>query len=337
MERTRHHRMQLPSQSDRRFGPYPTDWTLKKTLMGFSGSSLFHNTDKLFTLSVPRSFDSLEHAKRSLDLLVALSLGFVRTIDEVRHAKNDLISLSGRTLQIHLLSEFSIWNNSMANFVKSCNIFTEEDNRFGKSLRLQHIATIIWLARCTELEESGFDAYLPNFASIVKWSRALIVPTPESQEPCLHTNLAALSVTNVPRFSLNMGYIPLLYLVAIKCREPITRREAISILEETNGREGLWDARLHARVARRWMEVEESSVLIYEGAKTVYMEPGPMMRMIADGEARVSKKPIECFRVHDMEISNITEGIKGSCTITIRTYPNGPLEKKAEWTEVLHS
>jgi hypothetical protein len=308
----------------------------QKTLMGFSGSSLFNNTDKLFSLSVPRSFDSLEHAKSSLDQLVASSLGFIRTIHEVRHAEDGLISLSGRTLQIHLLSEFSIWKNSMANFVKSCNIFTEEDNRFGKSLRLQHTATFIWLARCTELEESGFDAYLPEFASIVKWSRALIVSTPESQEPCLHTKLAALSVTNVARFSLNIGYIPPLYLVAIKCRDPITRREAISILEETNGREGLWDARLHARVARRWMEVEESSVMIYEGAKTVYMEPGPMMRMIADGEVRVPQKPKECFRVRDVEISNITEGIRGSCTITIRTYPNGPLEKKVEWTEVLH-
>jgi hypothetical protein len=308
----------------------------QSTLIGFSGSSLFNNTDKVFTLSVPRSFDSLEHAKSSLDLLVASSLGFIRTIHEARHVENDLISLSGRTLQIHLLSEFSIWKNSMANFVKSCNIFTEEDNRFEKSLRLQHIATFIWLARCTELEESGFDAYLPEFASIVKWSRALIVPTPESQKPCLHTKLTALSVTNVARFSLNMGYIPPLYLVAIKCREPITKREAISILEESNGREGLWDARLHARVARRWMEVEESSVLIYEGAKTVSMESGPMMRMIADGEVRVPQKPMECFRVRDMEISNITEGIKGSCTITIRTYPNGPLEKKAEWTEVLH-
>jgi hypothetical protein len=306
------------------------------TLMGFSGSSLFNNTDKLFTLSVPRSFDSLEHAKRSLDLLVASSLGFIRTIHDGKHAENGSISLAGRTLQIHLLSEYSIWKNSMANFVKACNIFTKEDNRFEKSLRLQHTASFIWLARCTELEESGFDAYLPEFASIVKWSRALIAPSPETHESCLHTKLAALTVTNVPRFSLNMGYIPPLYLVAIKCRDPITRREAISILEETNGREGLWDARLHAKVARRWMEVEESSVLIYEGAKTVYMEPGPLMRMIADGEVRVPQKPIECFRVHDMDIRNITEGIKGSCTITIRTYPNGLLGEIAEWTEVLH-
>jgi hypothetical protein len=48
----------------------------QKTLMGFSGSSLFDNTDILFTLSVPRLFDSFEHARRSLDLFVASSLGF---------------------------------------------------------------------------------------------------------------------------------------------------------------------------------------------------------------------------------------------------------------------
>jgi len=306
------------------------------TLMGFSGSSLFYHMDKLLTLSVPRSFDSFEHAKSSLDLLVASSLGFIRSIHDGKHAEAGSVSLTGRTLQIHLLSEFSIWKNSMANFVKSCKTLTEDDYKIEKSLRIQHTASFIWLARCTELEESGFDAYLPEFASIVKWSRALITPSSEPREPCLHTRLAALSVTNVPRFSLNMGYIPPLYLVAIKCRDPITRREAISILEETNGREGLWDARLHAKVARRLLEVEEASVLIFEGAKSVYMEPGPMMRMIADGEAKVPQKPLECFRVHDMDIRDISEGIRGVCNITWRTYPNGLLKEKAEWTEVLH-
>jgi hypothetical protein len=307
------------------------------TLMGFSGSSLFYHMDKLLTLSVPRSFDSFEHAKSSLDLLVASSLGFIRSIHDGKHdAEHGSVSLTGRTLQIHLLSEFSIWKNSMANFVKLNETLTEDDYKIEKSLRIQHTATFIWLARCTELEESGFDAYLPEFASIVKWSRALITPSSELKEPCLHTKLAALSVTNVPRFSLNMGYIPPLYLVAIKCRDPITRREAISILEETNGREGLWDARLHAKVARRLVEVEDASVLLFEGAKTVYMEQGPLMRMIADGEVRVPQKPIECFRVHDMDIRDISEGVRGVCNITWRTYPNGLLKEKAEWTEVLH-
>ncbi|CAD0082891.1 unnamed protein product [Aureobasidium vineae] len=225
----------------------------------------------------------------------------------------------------------------MANFVKSCSVFTDEDNKTEKALRVQHTATFIWLARCTEVEESGFDLYLPEFASIVKWSRFLTTPKQEPKEHCLHSRLASLSVSSVPRFSLNMNYIPPLYLVAIKCRDPITRREAISILEETNGREGLWDARLHAKAARRLVEVEESGVLIFEGAKSAYMEPGPLMRMIADGEVRMPRQNSiqECFRVHDMDLRNVTEGVTGTVDITWRIYPNGRHEEKTQWTEVL--
>ncbi|KAK6005242.1 hypothetical protein QM012_008021 [Aureobasidium pullulans] len=226
----------------------------------------------------------------------------------------------------------------MANYVKSCHKFTDNDNRVEKSLRTQHTATFIWLARCTELEESGFDAYIPEFASIVKWSRILITPNPKPKEWCLHSKLATLSVSNVPRFSLNMSAIPPLYLVAIKCRDPIIRREAITILEEMNGREGLWDARLHAKAARRWVEVEESSAFIYEGAQSAYMEMGPLMRMIVDGEVRVPQKiPMpEFLRVHDMDLRDVTEGASGTCSITWRTYPNGIHEPKMQWQEILH-
>lgn len=116
------------------------------------------------------------------------------------------------------------------------------------------------------------------------------------------------------------------------------RREAISMLEETNGREGLWDARLHARAARRWVEVEESAVLIYEGAKSVYMEPGPLMRMIADGEVRVPQQnPLEeRFRVHDMALRDVTEGESGTCNVTWELYPDGMLGEVMTWKEVLH-
>lgn len=306
------------------------------TLMGFSGSSMFNHVDKLLALSIPRSFDSLEQAKISLDLLVASSLGFIRTVHDGKHAENGSFSLSGRTLQIHLLSEFSIWKNSMVNYVTSCNTFSDHENRIEKSLRTQHTATFIWLARCTELEESGFDAYLPEFASIVKWSRTLIAPIPESKERCLHSKLASLSVSHVPKFSLNMSSIPPLYLVGIKCRDPIIRREAITILEEMNGREGLFDARLHAKAARRLTELEESSALIYEGATTAYMEPGPLMRMIADGEVQVPQQMPECLRVHDMDLRDVTAGASGTCNITWRTYPNGIHEPKMQWKEVLH-
>ncbi|KAH0405547.1 hypothetical protein KCU89_g144, partial [Aureobasidium melanogenum] len=234
----------------------------QKTLMGFSSSSLFNNTDE-FTPDV-----------HSICLLLQALVSFAPSMKSTCSAN----SPSGKT----------VWPIS-----------------FEKSLRVQHTATFIWLARCTELEESGFDAYLPEFASIVKWSRALIAPTPESQEPCLHTKLAVLLVTNVPNAETqSQDAKPFL-----SSKKPMAAK---------------------ACGTRAYMQK------LPGGAKTVNLEPGPMMRMIADGEVRVPQKPIECFRVRDMEIRNITEGIKGSCTITIRTYPNGPREEKVEWTEVIH-
>ncbi|KAI5244495.1 hypothetical protein E4T43_03830 [Aureobasidium subglaciale] len=306
------------------------------TLMGFSGSNMYNDTDRLLSLHTPRSFDDFEHAKISLDTLVASTLHFIRSVHDGKHDENGTVTLSARTLQLHLLSELSVWNNSMANLVKSRNPFKDEDNRMEKMLRIQQTAACIWLSRCTELEEQGFDAYLPDFASIVKWARILATPSPDADD-CLHTRLASLSMANTSRFSLNMAYIPPLYLVAIKCRDPITRREAISILEETNGREGLWDARLHAKVARRLVEVEEATMLIYEGAKSAYMEDGPLMRMIADGEVRTLKGPMdERFRVHDMDIRDVSEGSRGTCNITWRTAPHGILGEWSAWTEVLY-
>lgn len=307
------------------------------TLMGYPASSLFNHMDKLLSLHTPRSFKDFEHAKTSLDLLVASSLGFIRDIHDGKHAESGSVSLSARTLQVHLLSEFTIWNNSMADFVKARHPSTDEDNKLEKSLRVQHTASFIWLSRCTELGEAGFDAFLPEFASIVKWSRSLMMPSTETKDPCLHTRLASLSIDGAAKFSLNMAYIPPLYLVAIKCRDPMTRREAISILEETNGREGLWDARLHAKVARRLVEIEETNLLMSEGAKFVYMEPGPLMRMIADGQVRtIMTPPDERFRVHDMDIREISEGSRGTCQATIRTAPYGLLENKFQWTETIH-
>ncbi|KAI5205409.1 hypothetical protein E4T39_03128 [Aureobasidium subglaciale] len=306
------------------------------TLMGFPGSNMYNDTDSLLSLHTPRSFDDFEHAKISLDTLVASTLHFIRSVHDGKHDENGTVTLSARTLQLHLLSELSVWNNSMANLVKSYNPFKDEDNRMEKMLRIQQTAACIWLSRCTELEEQGFDVYLPEFASIVKWARTLATPSPDAED-CLHTRLASLSMAKTSRFSLNMAYIPPLYLVAIKCRDPITRREAISLLDETNGREGLWDARLHAKVARRLVEVEEATVLIYEGAKSAYMEDGPLMRMIADGEVRTPKGPMdERFRIHDMDIRDVSEGSRGTCNIIWRTAPHGVLGEWSTWTEVLY-
>lgn len=66
-----------------------------------------------------------------------------------------------------------------------------------------------------------------------------------------------------PTFSLSLGIVPPLYLVAARCRDPVIRRRAIYLLSTCNRREGVWDSRLSSQVARYILEVEEAGARRY--------------------------------------------------------------------------
>lgn len=60
-----------------------------------------------------------------------------------------------------------------------------------------------------------------------------------------------------PSFSADMGIVPPLFVVATKCREPWTRRQAIQLLRSSARREGMWDSELAANIGEWIMQVEE--------------------------------------------------------------------------------
>jgi hypothetical protein len=279
------------------------------TLIGRPTSTLFSKKNDIHLITIPGAFKDFEEAKNSLDLLVAASLSLIRTIHDEKHSDGASVSRSARILQIHLLEQFATWDNSMIDLIASLVPFTDDDNRREKSLRVQHTAAFIWLSRCPCLDEIGFDAFTTEFGWIVDWSNMVIAPPLESTNHSLQAGLASLSISGASKFSLDMGFIPPLYLTAIKCRDPRIRREAITILNKTKGREGIWDAHLHAGVSQRLVEVEEATAFLQQGALSAYMERGPLMRMLVDGEPRMlTILPDERARVHDTEIREASEG-----------------------------
>ena len=54
--------------------------------------------------------------------------------------------------------------------------------------------------------------------------------------------------------------LPCLYFVIQRCRDPITRREALALMERNPPREALLDYEMAAIAARRVIEIEESIV-----------------------------------------------------------------------------
>lgn len=66
---------------------------------------------------------------------------------------------------------------------------------------------------------------------------------------------------NKQTFSISLGIVIPLYLVATRCRDPPTRRHAIQLLATCNRREGVWDAFLSSKVAMRFVQIEEVAAL----------------------------------------------------------------------------
>ncbi|KAJ6139772.1 hypothetical protein N7471_006258 [Penicillium samsonianum] len=60
-------------------------------------------------------------------------------------------------------------------------------------------------------------------------------------------------------FTLESGAVPSLYLIAMKCRDPPTRRDAISLLDQTNCQEGMWEGPLIARFVTEIAHLEEQT------------------------------------------------------------------------------
>lgn len=121
-------------------------------------------------------------------------------------------------------------------------------------LRNYHTLASIMANACLCIDdESIFDSYTEQFVFLInqsadmsrirRMSGSWIRPLPG------HYNMS--------RSMVDVGWIPPLYYTALKCRIHRVRLQAIRLLETSSHREGIWDSRIAACVARKVMEIEE--------------------------------------------------------------------------------
>lgn len=111
-------------------------------------------------------------------------------------------------------------------------------------LETQFLISSIWAVTALYVEESLYDQHFEQFKVIV-----------ENSQSILRTRCSDTAEQSEFRFEL--GLIPALYVVAIKCRDPDLRRQALSLLTLTPNREGMWHSAESASVAERVIELEE--------------------------------------------------------------------------------
>ncbi|RDW65135.1 hypothetical protein BP6252_10786 [Coleophoma cylindrospora] len=93
-------------------------------------------------------------------------------------------------------------------------------------------------------DERNWDVFCPMFQKIVSLAEDIV-------------ELDLKSTAVEPQFCIDMAIIRPLFKVSCRCRDPIIRRRAISILQNCGRTEGEWDAFLTSKVAQRVLDIEE--------------------------------------------------------------------------------
>ncbi|GAM87597.1 hypothetical protein ANO11243_056240 [Dothideomycetidae sp. 11243] len=225
----------------------------QSTLFGNPVSTRMIDLDQDFPLTVVGSPPSdLVQAAATFNHLAALCLNFAKAFGEGTFA-DFYPGFSPYTVQTRLQEQLLQWKTGLKDL--------DHDQLSSPSLmrlRIQYSAVFVYLCTCLELDEARYDAYMDEFATIVRLATVLSESTIGDRSSQQKLKMNGDPTNPSALFSLNAYTNPPLWLVATKCRDFKLRCAAIELLEKCPTREGLWNAKMHARIARRVVELEEA-------------------------------------------------------------------------------
>lgn len=111
------------------------------------------------------------------------------------------------------------------------------------TLRTFHAAIYIILSTCLAQRETAFDNYLSHFRTIVNHGSQALASTTDAQT----------------LFTFESGVGQPLFLTAISCRDPVLRREALSLLRRVP-QEGFFECKPRVASAEEYIRMEEGRV-----------------------------------------------------------------------------
>ena len=202
--------------------------------------------------AIPGNFVSLNEARRFLYQIIDEGLRF--SIDgqsaifatEVGTAEmQSLLSTQQR-----LLSQLTQWNNAFTILALRAASSTSSDGGSAPEWNLPLLyyhAAVTWVSTALQRLDTAYDDYTTSFASIISMASSIIHARSARQLPS-------------DAFAFEAELIPPLYWTVTKCRHPLLRREALSLLstEKVVERvENLWEASEAAAIAARVIEIEE--------------------------------------------------------------------------------
>lgn len=209
---------------------------------------------------VPLIFDSLAEARRHLDWLL-------HDTHRLSAEASSLTLPSGEQIPHNLIQQREMLQATSSAWLRAFSASTNSRTRtrslgsdaavaFGAPLLLLYhrMAAIMIATSLRRGDETVFDSFTQDFATMLQncidlWDRV----AKAMQNAGGHSR----SGGSVLSFTADMGFIPPLYWMTLKCRVPRFRRFAAHLIRSAPHREGMWDGVLAAAVAHKIIELEE--------------------------------------------------------------------------------
>jgi hypothetical protein len=196
--------------------------------------------------------DSVARARETLHSIMARAVRLVRLTGRYRTGAGEggpvgtgVLPAWEETMQRENCRDLDTWADGFAVLRgQSMAGNAEYDAAAFRILEMRWLVSKIWTDACLHNNETIYDQYMDRFQRIVDIAE-------EEQRA------RAASTTQAAKFTFEMGLLPLLYVVVIKCRNLSLRARALMLMRNLScSRETLWDADIMYAAGIRVIEVE---------------------------------------------------------------------------------
>lgn len=210
---------------------------------------------------IPRVFTSLEEARNSHDHIRTFAMRFVKSAaskPSFSHPANRALTLE--TLRSVNFVRLQQWSTAFKSFIRNNNADFDVAGEVAiHVLEMHRIVTGVVMEVDEDLsfaDGTVWDQYQPQFESII--TRATLITD-------LHIRVCEKEGRSSSTFSLDAGVGFPLFFVASTSRDGALRRKAIELLRAVDRQEGVMNSLLAARIAERFVSIEEEGLVCREG------------------------------------------------------------------------
>jgi Fungal specific transcription factor domain len=224
------------------------------SLFGRPSIQLYSSSTAEYGSLMEAGYSSIPEAKIVLFDLLNISMHFIESVGLAKRRFES--GIAEVVEQIRITNLLERWKIEFEDFADSQqSTWSESDVCAANILRATFLAMKVRVAVVLEDNESAWDGYKSEYEEIVTIAEKILR---DSTGP---------SNNSIGYFAFEPGIISPLHFVAWRCRWPIIRRKALSLLYLNPRREGLYDSRRSYNVFRRVMIVEELSLAISPGGE----------------------------------------------------------------------